>query len=140
MLKYAFLKQQRRVAEICKVEDTINMLLPEGLKNIRALKEIADSLVKLEIGEAWMKMKNSPGEPYAGDLLPHGVSGARSDGKDEWCIRFASLSAVDRNLIRAAAVRVVDMINDEASRGFKASGLPADSGADGGLPEEGRGG
>jgi hypothetical protein len=71
------------------------------------LTNIAAEIRKLEIGEEGIKERRpSFGAPNPDESLPHGPKKALTP----WGEEFAQLDIVDRNLVRAAAQTVVDII------------------------------
>lgn len=54
-LKYFFVIQMGRVEEMLKAENPMSITRGVGIKNIEALRAIAEAICKLEIGERWMR-------------------------------------------------------------------------------------
>jgi hypothetical protein len=124
MLKHCYVIQLGRVQRMLDVEAESGVLMREGYKNIAVLKEIADSVRKHEIGEEWTRGKGGAmpyGGPYPASLLPP-AEGEPSEIEK----KMATFDAVDRNLIREATVRVVEMIEEGSGGRFKVSGLDAE--------------
>ena len=64
-LKYLFFRQVERFEKMIELEQKLGMLMPAGYKEVNSLRAIADSILKLEIGERWMKGKGGA-MPYGG--------------------------------------------------------------------------
>lgn len=134
ILKYAFMVQQARIVDIVESEKQMPPMMrilqaDIGTKAINALREIGDSIRKLEIGEEWMRGKGGSsalpyGGPYPGAVLPHGQAEQSDIARG-----MAQFDAVDRNLIREATMNVLDMIDHEAAK-LKASRLTFDAGGE----------
>jgi hypothetical protein len=110
MLKYCFLVQQQRVETLLKMEDQVKMLLPDGWKNLAVLKDIAAEYRKHEIGEQYLKGKGvlPYSSPVQGGLVPH-------ENKELSAVAqlMSQFDATDRNLMREATVRVIELIQEE---------------------------
>ena len=141
VLKYAFLRQQARVEKILAAEDSntipmVRLMQSEaGTKAINSLKGIGEAIRKLEIGEEWMRGKGgavSPYGPYPGSLVPHGVA-----EKSEIARGMEKFDEIDRNLIREATMKVINMVQGETSGRYKAGGLDVDSGGAGAAKRAG---
>jgi hypothetical protein len=125
MLKHCYVIQLGRVQQMWEFEQKTKTLTPHGYKNIAVLKEIADSVRKLEIGEQWMKGKDGgmpSGGPYPSGLLPHAEPEMSKIGRE-----MAQFDVVDRNLLREASVVVMEMIKEASGGPFKVSGLDFDA-------------
>jgi hypothetical protein len=131
VLKYAFLRHTERVEKIIAAEDALPPMMrimqaDAGTRAMKELREIGDSLRKIEIGEEWMRGKGGAmpdGDPHPGALVPHAQPELSDIAKE-----VAQFDVVDRNLLREAVVRVVDMIQEASGGRFKVSGLAADVG------------
>src|SRR6266851_1152279 len=110
-----------------KMENQMNLLMPDGWKNIAVLKDIAAEVRKCEVGEQWMRGKAGAayGGPYPGGLLPHPEAPEKE--LSPMAQRLSQLDAIDRNLIRAATSHVMELIQEEISAGSKTKGLEADA-------------
>jgi len=122
MLKYCFLVQQQRVKMLLDLEDQVKMPLPEGWKNLAVLKDIAAEYRKHEIGEQYLKGKGVQpyGSPVQGGLVPHESREMSSLGE-----RISRLDEADRNLIRTAGARVIELIQEEIRAGSKTKSMEA---------------
>jgi hypothetical protein len=56
MLKYCFLIQQQRMAEIRAMEQKLGIILPQGNKAILLLTQIAAEIHKAEFAQAYLRM------------------------------------------------------------------------------------
>jgi hypothetical protein len=131
MLKYVFVLQQGRVEMLLKMENRMNLLMPDGWKNIAVLKDIAAEIRKYEVGEQYLKGKGvlPYGGPVQGGLVPH-----QDKELSEVAQTMSQFDETDRNLMRAATARVLELIQEEAGAGFKISELEDD--AQGKVAEE----
>ncbi len=123
MLKYAYMVQQGRVEMLLKMENQMNLLMPDGWKNIAVLKDIAAEVRKCEVGEQWMRGKAGAayGGPYPGGLLPHPEAPEKE--LSPMAQRLSQLDAIDRNLIRAATSHVMELIQEEIRASSHTKGL-----------------
>lgn len=111
MLRYCFMIQQQRVMELRELEKKTKMPLPYGDRIVRTLMRIAAEIRKLELGEAVLrKDRMSEERPFSGGPAPY----KQTEPSEEWQA-FAQLDAVDRNLIRDATARAIDLIQREVS-------------------------
>jgi hypothetical protein len=121
MLKYCFMIQQARVKKMRELEESLGMLFPEGYKNIQVLSDIASDIAKLEVGDLLGK---SP--LYKGSLtVKTGSEMQRAQGPI--AKRVAELGEVDRNLIRIASGKIIDLITEEANVGITLEHMETDS-------------
>jgi hypothetical protein len=128
VLKFAFLRHVERLEKIIAAEDALPAMMrimqaDVGTRVIKELREIGDSLRKLEIGEEWMRGKGGAmpdGARHPGALVPHAQPELSDIAKG-----MAQFDVVDRNLLREASVLVVDMIQEASGGRFKVSGLDA---------------
>jgi hypothetical protein len=114
MLKHCYVIQLGRVQQQLEFEQKTKFLTPDGDKNIAVLKEMADSVPKLEIGEQWMKGKDDAlpyGGPFQGGLLPHPQTELSDVAKE-----MAQFDAVDRHLIIEATVLLDRMVQNEVAK------------------------
>ena len=134
MLKYCFMIQQARVKKMRELEEQLGMLFPEGYKNIQVLREIASDIAKLEVGDLWMRGKSPL---YKGSLVGD-TAGPEQQRAQLGPIakRVAELGQVDRNLIRIASQKVIDLIQEEVNGGITLEHMEADAaGSAAGTPE-----
>jgi hypothetical protein len=130
VLKYAFLRHMERLEKIIAAEDAqpamIRIMQADvGTRAIKEMREIGDSLRKLEIGEEWMRGKGGAmpdGDPHPGALVPHAQPELSDIAKE-----MAQFDVVDRNLLREASVVVVEMIKEASGGRFKVSGVDFDA-------------
>jgi hypothetical protein len=108
ILKYGFLRQQERVETMMELEGKFHLLLPNGHKEIETLVKLAAELVRLEALHGPAANMANP------DVVP----------ESEIAIKMRKFDEVDRNLIRSASLKVISMIQREASQ-QKASGSDA---------------
>lgn len=127
MLKYCFMVQQGRVEAMLAIENKMGLPLPDVYKNIAVLKDIATEIRKYEVGELWMKGKAGAayGGPYPGGFLSR--AGAQEKELSPIALRLSELEPTDRNLIRAASERVVELIQEEMGTGSIAKVLEVDA-------------
>jgi hypothetical protein len=102
MLKYCFLIQQRRVQAMLEFEEKINLLIPQGHKEVAVLMEIAAEVRTYEVGEQTLSGNGKVPQPA---MSP--VSKLEN--------RFNALDELGKSRWRAAAVRIVDMIQRDAA-------------------------
>lgn len=110
MLKHCY------VIQLARVQRMLDVKAESG--------EIANSVRKHEFGEEWTRGKGGAmpyGGPNPASLLPP-AEGEPSEIEK----KMATFEAVDRNLIRAATVRFVEMIEEGSGGKFKVSGLDAE--------------
>jgi len=124
MLKYCFMIQQARVKKMRELEESLGMLFPEGYKNIQVLSDIASDIAKLEVGDLWMRGKNSL--HHGSIAMNTGSETQREQG--QIAKRVAELGEVDRNLIRIAGDKVIELIREEAKGGITTEPMEAHAG------------
>lgn len=123
MLKYCFMIQQARVKKMRELEESLGMLFPEGYKNIQVLSDIASDMAKLEVGDLWMRGRSPL---YKGSLTMNtGSEMQREQGPI--AKRVAELGEVDRNLIRIAGDKFIELIREEAHGGIATEHVEADA-------------
>jgi hypothetical protein len=114
MLRAAFLIQQERVFELRSLEArTQGMLVSNGFKEIELLKNIAETMAKIECAEHIRAVKAgiaNAGMPLPGAIVPQ---------PDDLAV-FATFDAVDRNLARQATEHVINMFRDGMDRSGRA--------------------
>jgi len=109
ILKYGFLRQMSRVETMLQLEEKFHLLLPNGHKEIDIIRKLAAELLRLEAQHG----------PAANMANPDAVP------ESEIAKRMRKFDEVDRNLIRRASLKVISMIQREASQ-QKAGGSDAD--------------
>ncbi|MGB2887273.1 MAG: hypothetical protein WBC04_06235 [Candidatus Acidiferrales bacterium] len=134
MLRYCFMVQQGRVETMLEIERKMKFLIPDGHKNLAVLKDIATDVMKLEIGEQWMRGRPAPlSGPYPDGSLPHPAPAELSPMAQE----VAKFDAVDRNLMREIASKMIDEYEEAKASGRTAvGGLAADAGGKVGAQAE----
>jgi hypothetical protein len=128
ILKFAFFQQTERLQRVMEMEKGMKMPLPWGHKEVQTLTQIGEAIRKLEVGEEWMRGKGGGmpcGGPYPGGLLPHSQTAEES----ELARKFGEFDEVDRNLMREATVRFVEMVQEGSRGGFKVGNLAVDAGS-----------
>lgn len=132
-LRYAFMVQLGRVQRLLEIEEKLGMLMPTGYRDIAELREIGAELRKIEIGEQWLRGKDGLAASMVGSCpggqMPHETVPEQPSDLEH---KIGRLSDVDRNLMRSAALRVVEMIQEEALGKSSAEGLADDSARAGG--------
>jgi hypothetical protein len=121
ILKTAFFIQVDRLELIRTFEKKTGFPMSSGDKAVQVLKEIGDSIHKVEVGRELLRGKdgNMPYAPtFAGEL-----QGERSQVARE----MAQFDEVDRHLIGEMTARVVNMIEEGSGGRFKVGGLGADT-------------
>jgi hypothetical protein len=124
ILKFAFLQQVRRVDNLMALEKNLNIALPNGHKEMDCLRRIAEALLKLE------GLRAPRVEPL--DCPPVSVS--------EVSRQMRRLNDVDRNLVRTAIMKVINMVQEETNGQFETRGLDAHAGAETATDEPGNSG
>jgi hypothetical protein len=124
VLKFAFLQQTHRVSQLIALEDGMKLLLPNGCKEIAELRKIGEALLKLEV--------------LQGKHALAGASAGVPQAESEIAQKMREFDPVDRNLLRTATMKVIDMIQEEAGAKFETSGLGVDTRAEATAEEPGR--
>jgi hypothetical protein len=121
MLHYLFFEQDRRFRAALELERSGNGLLRSEVTHLAdVMRRIAEGVCKVELSQNLVSAKKNLG------INPPGVdTDAPSPPKqaDEVIRRFESLSPIDRNLLREAGVKYIEILREEVGAGFKASGL-----------------
>jgi len=115
ILKYACVRQMERVEKLMELEEKLLFLTPNGYKEIDALRQIADSIRKIEVGEQLLRGRGG-NMPFAA-LPPEASIEAPSDIEEprEPTLmekQFDELDEVEKNRHRAAVARVIEMIEN----------------------------
>jgi hypothetical protein len=112
ILKIAFVIQHARVKQMVDLETRLGMPFAWGHQNLEVLNKIGQSVGKLEIGESNVQGKKagSARGPYPGDLLPNDPESQQPHAFDNILDGF---DYVDRNLIRAASQKVIEIMAAE---------------------------
>lgn len=121
MLKYLFFQQDQRLRAFLELERRGNgMLINEGSVCVDVLRKIAEAVCKVELGDRALAVRNlHQGINPPGMDLPESIQ--RTD--QELLDKFDKLSAVDKNLVRSASEKVIDMMREEVGARFTPSGL-----------------
>jgi hypothetical protein len=109
ILKVAFMIQEERVHAMRKLEVRIDVLLPNGFKEVELLKNIVEAIAKVDYAEHMRAVKGgiaNAGMPPPGAIVPQ---------PDDLAV-FATFDAVDRNLARQATEHVINMFRDGMDR------------------------
>jgi len=124
ILKFAFLQQARRVDNMLALEKKLNLALPNGHKDIDCLRRVGEAVLKLEGARA------PRAEPL--DHPPVSVSDVSR--------KMRQLDDVDRNLVRTAIMKVINMVQEETNGQFETHGLDVEAGAETATDEPGNSG
>jgi hypothetical protein len=128
LLKVAAVEQLDRLGVLKRFEKAAGLPLSYGHNEIDSLRAIGDSLLKMQIGERLLRGKGGmmPLEPQPS--LP----AANEDPTSEIAAGMRTFNEVDRNLIREATMKFVEMVQEVPGGRFKVIRLDADPG---GSPE-----
>lgn len=88
-LKSACYRQIGCVERLTKLEEELQFLIPDGHKEINALRQLADSLHEIEVGKEWLRGKGG-NMPYV--ALPQEASSDVEEGMREFDEVFRILS------------------------------------------------
>lgn len=124
ILKFSFVQQVHRVANMLALEKKLNLVLPAGHKELDCLRRIAEALLKLE------GLRAPRVEPV--DHPPVSVSDVSRE--------MRQLDDVDRNLVRTAIMKVINLVQEATNGQFETCGLDADAGAEAAPDEPGNSG
>lgn len=108
MLQASFEIQYRRVRAMCELEDRLKMTLPLGHKEVRTLAAIAAEVRKLHLGEKMLD------KGFDFDIKPIAPTLPA-------IIAAQELDTADKNLLRDATLKVIDLVRQEAGIGQYAS-------------------
>jgi hypothetical protein len=106
ILKYAFLIQQQRVDELRATEKKLGIIMPFGHREITTLIRIGEALSKCESGANTMRGKN-PGVPPLPPI----------EDESEITRGMRQSDPVDRNLIREATDKMIDLFEEVSGVG-----------------------
>jgi hypothetical protein len=109
ILKYGFLRQQARVEAMLQLEEKFHLLLPNGFKELDTVRKLGEAILRVELQHGPAANMANP------DVVP----------ESEIAIKMRKFDEVDRNLIRSASLKVISMIQREASQ-QKARGSDSD--------------
>ncbi|MGA7921015.1 MAG: hypothetical protein WCA38_15235 [Candidatus Acidiferrales bacterium] len=123
ILKLAFVEVANRIDMLTETELQTHEREREMPLQIKNMREIADSLMKIEMLQGRFNLKPATPENAI-------------DESDE-AAHLRQFDEVDRNLIRSATMKVLNMIQGEASGKYEISGLGADAARDAGTVEAG---
>lgn len=123
ILKLAFVEVANRIDMLMETELQTHEREREMPLHIKNMREIADSLMKIETLQGRFNLKSATPENAI-------------DESDE-AAHLRQFDEVDRNLIRSATMKVLNMIQGEASGKYEVSGLGADAAPDAGTVEAG---
>jgi hypothetical protein len=118
--KYALIKQLERVEVVTEFEKKAGIPLPNAHKEIETLTHLAEVLFKIETGTKLLRGKDGiipieqPYQTWSGDLQHDDSELARG---------MRTFDEVDRNLLRQAGKRVIQLIRGEAIGRFAPVGL-----------------
>lgn len=122
MLKYLFFQQDKRLRRHLTLEaDGNGVLTTEGSMTVDVMRRIAEAVCKVELADSLISVKrlHQGINPMTADA--NGPN-PPSDQADDVIRRFENLQPADKNLMREAGTKFIDMIREEVG-GFKASGL-----------------
>jgi len=113
MLKYCFAVMQNHVEQMIEMQEKVHLPNPEFYKSVLALKEIAVEIRKYELSERYLKgkLRMENGSFHSGGM-PHTAVGEM----DDLTRQTSEFDAVDRNLLREAGMRVIDLIREEVAQ------------------------
>lgn len=111
-IKFTFIRQMHRVDKLILLEDSMGLLLPSGSKEMAEMRRAAEAMLKLEVLQG--KHLSVP----TTDSLPSEDSSIAQ--------KMRRFGVVDRNLIRSAADKVIQLIQEEADGMRQASELDSD--------------
>jgi hypothetical protein len=114
-IKLLFLRQVHRLDKLITMEDKLNILLPSGSQEVTALLKTLEAMLKLEV--------------IQGKHLPKASDSSSPANAEPGTIAYkmSKFGVVDRNLIRSAADKVIQLIQEEADAMRQASELDADA-------------
>lgn len=120
-VKFCFSIQKDRVMLMRRLEDTAGIQFPFGNKHLDVLRLMAESLWKVQAGQAILRSKNSwpihmgEADRVPIDLLPEVQA-------------VMQLDPIDQNLIREAVDKTIDLLHQEAGLGQYSRRAKTDSG------------
>ena len=123
ILKLEFVEVANRIDMLTETELQTHEREREMPLQIKNMREIADSLMKIEMLQGRFNLK--PATPE------------NAIDQSDVAARLRQFDEVDRNLIRSAAMKVINMIQGEASGKYEAGGLVEDASRDAGTNQAG---
>jgi hypothetical protein len=111
-----FFRQLGRLERMNEVEEKIKMLTPNGYKDVEAMVNVADKLIKLDLGKKWAR----------GRFGEMPVIEAQQP-MSEIAQGMAQFDEVDRNLMRQATENVIDLLSEACGGRYKIGRPGADA-------------
>ena len=111
LLTYAALTQIGRVEQVKKMEKTLPFMLPNGHQEIKRLNEIANSLLRLELGHEMIRGRRG----YMPQVPTNDAE------MSPFAKRLMEFDPVDRSILRELTVNFIDMLEG------RVPGLEADT-------------
>ena len=125
-MKFAAVEQIDRLGVLKRFEKAAGLPLSYGHNEIDSLRAIGDSLLKMELGEKLLRGKGGV-IPIEQPYLP----AANEDAMSEIAKGMRTFNEVDRNLIREATMKFVEMVQAVPGGRFKVIRLDANAGGKG---------
>jgi hypothetical protein len=112
------------------METKIGVVVPGGHLNFMVQGQLCEALRKHELEVSYLDRKDGSNVrgPYPGGLIPHD-SESRVEPESEFAHLMDNFDAIDRNLIRAASIKVLEIMATEVRIGESTYG--------GGEPDQG---
>jgi hypothetical protein len=124
-LQASFELQYQRVLTICKLEDELKVQLPQGNKAVQILTQIGAEIRKTEVAERMLDERARLRIPWEAEAKPSVITLSE-------VAEALEFDDADKNLLRDATTKVIDLIRDEASLGqYKNRLEPDEAGAAG---------
>jgi hypothetical protein len=123
VLKYGITLQLERIKEMRELEKRLKMIMPMGNNLLRLLKDLADALRKCEMSEFAMKKAGvGLGDPFNAEM----TQGERAMLPEVKVV--AEMPEAEKNLVRDATAKVIDLIKHVGKRGQYSTRLETDGG------------
>ena len=111
MLKYCFIIQQGRLAQMLEFEERAGVLMPKGYNEVAVLKNIAAEVRKLEVGN--FRIRGRGHSQLSGQHRSNPFASPAPEPLRELVVRFNELDSVDRNVVRSAATRLIELVDEK---------------------------
>ena len=122
MLKVLYYRQLQRLERIIALEEKMGTAFENTHREVEKLTNLATAVSKLELGQQFLRGKggNGPYLPPPCEIQPGDLADIEEG--------MRQFDEVDRNLIRQATQKLIDMVQEDVSGSFEAVRLDAVSG------------
>jgi hypothetical protein len=125
LLQYAAIAQMARIEKMKGLDKAMPaIMIPNGHKEVQAMREIGDSLLRHEIAMGWQRGRGG----HLPVPVPESELGQPSSALAR---RMLDFDEADRNIIRELGVRFIDMVQERIGGRLEASRLEGDTDGEG---------